>query len=85
MFYCNVCRIENKWPDSIRKSYGKCECCGVQADCNDVPSSQLPKPPKPEPDYQIILKGKIDYYGKTEAAYQLAAEEYARQYHEYHK
>jgi len=32
-----------------------------------------------EPDFQQILKDKTDYYGKTEAAYQFAAEEYARQ------
>ena len=30
-------------------------------------------------DFQTILQEKIDYYGKTEAAYELAAEEYARQ------
>jgi len=29
--------------------------------------------------FQKILKCKIEYYGTTEAAYQLAAEEYARQ------
>lgn len=28
-------------------------------------------------DFQTILKEKIDYYGKTEAAYEFAAEEYA--------
>jgi hypothetical protein len=38
-----------------------------------------------EPDYQKILQGKIDYYGETKAAYQFAAEEYARQYHEWMK
>ena len=32
-----------------------------------------------EPNFQTILKGKTDYYGKTEAAYEFAAEEYARQ------
>lgn len=32
-----------------------------------------------EPNFQEILKSKIDYYGQTEAAYQFAAEEYARQ------
>lgn len=36
-----------------------------------------------EPDYQKILQGKIDYYSETKAAYQFAAEEYARQYHEW--
>ena len=30
-------------------------------------------------DYEVILKRKIDYYGETQAAHQLAAEEYGRQ------
>ncbi len=30
-------------------------------------------------DFQTILQEKIDHYGKTEAAYEFAAEEYARQ------
>jgi hypothetical protein len=34
-----------------------------------------------EPNYENILKEKTDYYGETRAAYQFAAEEYARQYH----
>ncbi len=38
-----------------------------------------------EPNFQKILKGKIDYYGKTEAAYEFAAEEYARQLIEVYK
>jgi lipid A disaccharide synthetase len=33
-----------------------------------------------EPIYDQILKGKIDHYGETKAAYQFAAEEYARQW-----
>jgi hypothetical protein len=28
-------------------------------------------------EYGVILKRKIDYYGKTPAAYELAAQEYA--------
>lgn len=30
-------------------------------------------------EFKTILQEKIDYYGKTEAAYEFAAEEYARQ------
>jgi len=33
-----------------------------------------------EPDYDAILKSKTDDYGETKAAFQFAAEEYARQY-----
>ncbi len=42
MFYCNKCREENKWPESLCKSYGKCEMCGEVSECNDVQSSKLP-------------------------------------------
>ena len=30
-------------------------------------------------DYEKILQSKIDYYGETKAAYQFAAEQYARE------
>ena len=33
-----------------------------------------------EPNYEEILKKKIDYYGDTRAAYQFTAEEFTRQY-----
>lgn len=44
MFYCNQCAEKNGYPKSIGRSIGVCEICGTYADCNDVPSSQLPKP-----------------------------------------
>lgn len=34
-----------------------------------------------QPNYKEILKQKIDYYGKTEAAYEFAAEAYALRYY----
>jgi len=42
MFYCGECAAKSKWPESISKSFGKCECCGNHTDCNDRPSSSLP-------------------------------------------
>lgn len=45
MFYCEPCRIKNKWPESFGKSYGPCELCGKKAECHDRPSSSLPLPP----------------------------------------
>jgi hypothetical protein len=42
MYYCDDCRIKNKWPDSFTYSRGKCECCGASARCWDRPSSTLP-------------------------------------------
>jgi hypothetical protein len=44
MFYCETCRAERQWPESIGRSYGRCEICGVNANCNDRPSSSLPAP-----------------------------------------
>lgn len=32
-----------------------------------------------EPNYDLILKGKLDYYGETRAAYEFAANEFADQ------
>lgn len=50
MFYCNQCRIEKRWPESLSISRGTCEICGERADCYDVPSKYLPKaPPSLEP------------------------------------
>lgn len=43
MFYCEECRVSNEWPESISKSYGKCECCNSnRIMCFDMPSSWLP-------------------------------------------
>lgn len=38
-----------------------------------------------EPNYDTILKAKIDYYGETKAAYEFAANEYAKLSVEYNK
>lgn len=46
MFFCETCRVEKNWPDSIAKSHGPCELCRKTADCNDVPSKYLPMPKK---------------------------------------
>lgn len=42
MFFCAACATANRWPESHFKSYGTCEECGRQAECNDVPSRFLP-------------------------------------------
>ncbi len=42
MFFCVKCEVKNGWPNSIFKSYGRCEMCGKSAECNDVPSKYLP-------------------------------------------
>jgi hypothetical protein len=41
MFFCDPCKKENRWPGLIALSHGKCEVCGVNAPCYDVPSSEL--------------------------------------------
>lgn len=42
MYFCKKCQEENKWPEGLVKSHGKCEVCGITTQCNDIPSSQLP-------------------------------------------
>lgn len=44
MFYCDDCADEHGYPQSLNKSYGNCECCGLQRRCNERPSSMLPEP-----------------------------------------
>lgn len=43
MFYCDECVKKKGYPESIMKSLGPCEICGKKAECNDRPSSSLPK------------------------------------------
>lgn len=59
MFYCEPCRIKNKWPESLGMSYGKCECCGLTSSCYDLPSSSLPsvKTPLYAEDLLQIVEG----------------------------
>lgn len=45
MFYCEPCRVERAWPESLSKSFGLCELCSQERICNDRPSSTLPLPP----------------------------------------
>lgn len=46
MFFCEPCRVKNKWPESWLRSQGRCEVCRRSRECHDVPSSALPLPPK---------------------------------------
>lgn len=48
MFYCESCRKKKGYPESMNKSYGKCEICGNQAVCHEVASKHLPKKGEPE-------------------------------------
>ena len=41
MFYCEECRADRQWPESIFKSYGRCEICEKSAPCNERSSSFL--------------------------------------------
>jgi len=48
MFYCKNCGKEKGWPvdDYVASSIGKCEVCGAEVLCFDVPSKNLPDPDK---------------------------------------
>lgn len=41
MFYCEDCRQNNNWPESMSKSTGRCEECGDLHICYDTPSAVL--------------------------------------------
>lgn len=41
MYYCDECRKDRNWPESMAKSVGTCECCGKRELCNDVSSDRL--------------------------------------------
>ena len=43
MFYCKECRDKKEWPDSVFRSFGRCEVCGKFRECIDTPSKYLPK------------------------------------------
>ena len=44
MFYCKECADKYEYPESLFKSYGKCECCDKVGECNERKSSSLPTP-----------------------------------------
>lgn len=44
MFFCEECRKARRWPQSLGGSYGRCEICGNEDSCYDVPSKFLPIP-----------------------------------------
>lgn len=53
MFFCGTCQKENKWPESISTSFGKCEVCDRVGGCFNVPSKNLPEPPKTPQTWSI--------------------------------
>lgn len=36
MFYCNTCRDNYGYPETLFRSYGICEICGERANCNEA-------------------------------------------------
>lgn len=42
MFYCEECRKKKDWPETMSRSTGPCEVCGVVRLCYDQPSHMLP-------------------------------------------
>ena len=42
MFFCDDCARRHGWPESMFRSRGACESCGVTAVCNEVASALLP-------------------------------------------
>lgn len=46
MFYCNGCAKKQGYPITMFKSRGTCELCKDTADCNEMPTKNLPVPNK---------------------------------------
>jgi len=68
MFYCNKCAIEKRYPQSIGKSHEKCEICGNQELCNDVPSKYLSIPEKNTYKWEThTMFGEVEAYNLKEA------------------
>lgn len=42
MFFCDPCRVEYEWPESMAISQERCEACETTSLCYDVPSKYLP-------------------------------------------
>lgn len=65
MFFCEKCKKEHNYPESMCKSYGICEICGEKAECYDVPSKFLNAKCELYGIYNVFGKGRcISCYGK---------------------
>ncbi len=42
MYYCEPCRVEQEWPESVAGSVGTCELCRDLTRCHDRPAATLP-------------------------------------------
>jgi len=67
MFYCEKCRVKNKWPLSPGfRSFGPCEVCQKTLPCYDVPSGALPVRPRPDPKtFALNAMLRCYDYGKS--------------------
>ena len=56
MFYCDPCAEEYDYPHpTLVRSRGRCECCGIARDCNDLPSKDLPLPKRESRELALLL------------------------------
>jgi len=53
MFFCEECRQERHWPESIMRSSGPCEICGKSALCYDIKAGDLP--PVPQKKFHLLF------------------------------
>lgn len=95
MMYCEKCREKKGWPDSLFISHGKCEVCGLEADCFSRASSQLPRDPSEvrastvnvgRTVFALPMPDKVDpapFYKGDQVQYWGVAKmlEFAKQYH----
>ena len=50
MYFCESCRQKRSWPESLYRSLGRCEVCGISQPCHSVAARNLPENKKEETD-----------------------------------
>lgn len=73
MFYCGECAQARKWPVTGFTSSGRCEICGRQAACSDLPSTLLPDT-RPDTSYQVSSYGRNGADTRLDLAYRRRGE-----------
>jgi hypothetical protein len=61
MFFCEACRIKKNWPNGLMQP-DRCEVCGTNDVCYDVPSVMLVPESERTIEQRTILKMVMDSY-----------------------
>ena len=68
MYFCEPCRDRKNWPDSATVASERCEVCGTQSHCYDVPSIMLIPESSRTFDQRLLFKVVMEgFRDKAEA------------------